>query len=59
MIWTVVLKTGEKWSFTGPADTEPTVLQLEAEGTPRDAVAALIRGDMVNRIHYPTSWTHS
>jgi hypothetical protein len=55
MIWTVILKNGEKWSFSGPPDTEPTLLLLEDEGTSRDDVAVLVRGDMVNRIVFPPS----
>ena len=53
MTWTVVLKDGKKWSFSGPYDTEPTLLLLEAQGTPRESVAALIKGDMVTRTAYP------
>jgi len=53
VIWTVILKNGEKWSFAGPHDAEPTLLQLEQEGVVKDSVAALIRGDMVSRTEYP------
>ncbi len=55
MIWTVVLKNGEKWSFTGPHDAEPTLVLLEDAGTSRDDVAVLVRGDMINRIAFPPS----
>lgn len=53
MTWTVVLKNGEKWSFSGPFDTEPTLLLLEEKGVARGTVAALIKGDMVSRTAYP------
>jgi len=53
MTWTVILKSGEKWSFNGPYDTEPVLVLLESQGVSRADVAALIKGDMVTRTAYP------
>ncbi len=54
MTWTVILKSGKKWAFSGPYDTEPTLLLLEAQGVGRNHVAALIKGDMVTRTAFPS-----
>lgn len=53
MIWTVVLKNGDKKVFSGPPDTEPCLAHLEAQNVRRDAIAVLVRGDHMNRIAYP------
>ena len=53
MTWTVILKSGKKWAFNGPYDTEHTLLLLESQGVRRGDVAALIKGDMVTRTAYP------
>ena len=53
MIWTVILKNGKKWAFQAPHDTAPTLLHLEQCGVVRDDIAALIKGDMVERTAIP------
>jgi hypothetical protein len=53
MIWTVILKNGEKMRFHGSYDTVPTLLLLERQGVTRADIVALVRGDVVNRTVIP------
>ena len=53
IIWTVILKNGDKKVFSGPPDPEPCLDHLEAQNVRREAIAALVRGDHLTRIVYP------
>ena len=53
MMYTVILKNGEKWSFRGSYDTKPTLLLLEQKGVTRSDIVALAKGDMVGRTVIP------